>query len=586
MDEIVPNGDDAVVPKSLAPSEKPQKSEPQEELEKLREEVERLDALYRRELLPDAGLDRLDYLRNKLSLKAAMSTPHETAAACDKCASDGYILQTRNGNVDADICTNCSRSGAGNLAGTISCAKIPAKYIGAAAANGDSLLDAGPLIFFYGKCGTGKTHRSIQVMMQAIRSQVAKRALYLTLNADLMTYRSLASAISFSHVKDNLEYEIHKLCLEIFDIDFVVIDEVGNGKKLSQEQEQILFDIVDKRYSKEKKTVIISNNSVNALKKQLGERIVSRLDAAVCQHFEGKEWRKEQGKIINVAADVEDFTKEEVDNFMVPAKILTHGDDEHTIMNWLARNPAFETVSTQRRKELTHTDPNGEESDKDRPEKTTVSNVWVHGDSLSLHGPVCDHEDKKLYAFLVKELVQKHRERHRGLMLELSFRHILRSLGANGSGKHIEILKRQLARLNRMNLTFTNIKGTRWSGPLLTTVYQKGEGRERRAFIEFNRYMITFYKLHEYITFSKEKSSELSGHSSAFYLFYSSHTIKEMSIGVKKCRELLAISPEMDNKSALKRIRESIKDLIDAGVMDPSKTYVKDGKVYTSLSAT
>ena len=33
---------------------------------------------------------------------------------------------------------------------------------------------------------------------------------------------------------------------------------------------------------------------------------------------------------------------------------MTHADDEHQIMTWLTRNPAFETVSTKTRKALTY----------------------------------------------------------------------------------------------------------------------------------------------------------------------------------------------------------------------------------------
>ena len=93
----------------------------------------------------------------------------------------------------------------------------------------------------------------------------------------------------------------------------------------------------------------------------------------------------------------------------MPAKILTHDEHEHQIMTWLTRNPAFEVVSTKKRKELTYIDENGEETDMDRPEPAFHRDVWVQGDILKIHGPVCDHEDKKLYALLVKELAFNHK---------------------------------------------------------------------------------------------------------------------------------------------------------------------------------
>ena len=96
--------------------------------------------------------------------------------------------------------------------------------------------------------------------------------------------------------------------------------------------------------------------------------------------------------------------------------------------------------------------------------------------------------------------------------------------------------------------------------------------------------MITFYKLHAYTTFDKNKSLKLKGDSSAFYLFYASHTLKEMSITVEKCKKLLGIDNNFDKKEARKRVKKAVENLIKSGVMDPQKTFIKDGKVYTCLA--
>ena len=57
-----------------------------------------------------------------------------------------------------------------------------------------------------------------------------------------------------------------------------------------------------------------------------------------------------------------------------------------------------------------------------------------------------------------------------------------------------------------------------------------------------------------------------------------------MVVSVDKCKRLLAIDPGFDRKEANKRVKKAVENLINAGVMDSEKTYVRDGKVHTSLS--
>ena len=102
--------------------------------------------------------------------------------------------------------------------------------------------------------------------------------------------------------------------------------------------------------------------------------------------------------------------------------------------------------------------------------------------------------------------------------------------------------------------------------------------------LEFNHFMITFYRLHAYTSFDKSKSRLLKGDSSAFYLFYSSHSVKEMTVTVEKCKKLLAIDDTFDKKEALKRVKKAVDNLIKSGVMHSERTFVREGKVHTCLA--
>ncbi|OGP46698.1 MAG: hypothetical protein A3K30_03160 [Deltaproteobacteria bacterium RBG_13_51_10] len=76
-----------------------------------------------------------------------------------------------------------------------------------------------------------------------------------------------------------------------YPIDILFLDDLGIEKPTEWAQ-QILYQIIDKRYSNLKKTVFTSNLSLDALSERLGDRIPSRI-AEMCSiiKLEGKDKR-------------------------------------------------------------------------------------------------------------------------------------------------------------------------------------------------------------------------------------------------------------------------------------------------------
>lgn len=278
------------------------------------------------------------------------------------------------------------------------------------------------------------------------------------------------------------------------------------------------------------------------------------------------------------------LTPEEIKKFnmtIVSTELSNLRADTQHIMSWLTQGPCFETVDKKRRSSLTYKNEKGQLEDKDRDYVSIHENIWGDGAVLKIYGPVCDHEDKKLYALLLKELTNKHRAGFSGLILEISMLRILNLLELENTGPNYERVRLQLKRLTRMLLSFekeTTKKFTYWDGPLLTSVYGDGEGRNSQLMISFSPFMISFYRLHEYTLFNKEYSDHLKNNSSAFYFFLSSN-LGQMTISVEKCKKLLGISSDVDKNEAVKRIKKALNALIDMGIIDSTKTYVKNGHV-------
>lgn len=438
-------------------------------------------------------------------------------------------------------------------------------------------------LFITGGVGTGKTHVACALLLRYLLSDPDSDGIYIPVHEVLDRKRRYQDT-KFSTEKRSKEHyrkNYQVLIDHVAYSSFVVLDELGQ-QKLSSKESDDLFKLIDDRYSKNKPTVIISNHCDNKdlslngrlLSDFVGARIESRLKSALSVQLSGKDLRISQG--------VDSVSKEDIKGFKVPDKILTTQDNTQQIMTWLTRNPAFEVVSPARRKQLTE-EVNGEKIDTDRPRAVAHQDVWAKGDRLIITGPVCDHEDKKLYALLVKLLSNQHKDGNLGLQVETTSNNLLKLMKISNTGPNHQRLRRQLDRLLRMSINFKNARGHRWQGPLLTEVTSIVDGKNGKLKINFSHFMINFYKIHEYTLFNTDRSIKLKGDTSAFYMFYSSHSRAEMEIGIEKCKKLLGIPTTFDKKEARKRVNKAVANLIKAGIMDPKGTFIQNNKVHTRM---
>ena len=263
--------------------------------------------------------------------------------------------------------------------------------------------------------------------------------------------------------------------------------------------------------------------------------------------------------------------------------LLTVPRESHPIMRWLLRNPAFETVDTNKRKLLTKI-MDGEEIDIHRENPSVYKDVWIKGDRLVVRGPICDQEDMKLYALLVRELLERHKNGQNGLTLFISLNNISRLKGYNKAGKTIKKLKRQLARLTEMNLYFKCTKGQFRRGPLITGVAGKGEGSATVLLISFSHFMIDFYKAHEYSLLEKKEFWELSGDSASLFAFYSSQEFRKQSISFSQVENILGMSEDITKKASRRRIKKAYEKLVEIGFFDADHTSIGADVIHTHRS--
>ena len=122
--------------------------------------------------------------------------------------------------------------------------------------NLEQFADQGRSLIFLGNVGTGKTHLAVSL---------------------LKAFLQKGGSGVFLSVSDSILYPISCRLLPLYaSADLLVLDEVGVQAGTDNER-QILFSIINRRYNEVRPTVLISNLDINGFKNFVGKRIFDRL---------------------------------------------------------------------------------------------------------------------------------------------------------------------------------------------------------------------------------------------------------------------------------------------------------------------
>lgn len=127
-------------------------------------------------------------------------------------------------------------------------------------------IDAGTSVILTGKPGTGKTHLACALLFEA------KKKGY---SAFFINIRKLFRAVRDTWREGSAESESRVIDRYVA-LDLLVIDEIGVQAK-SENERNILYDVLNGRYEEAKPTVLLSNESMASIKDIIGERSYDRL---------------------------------------------------------------------------------------------------------------------------------------------------------------------------------------------------------------------------------------------------------------------------------------------------------------------
>jgi len=145
-------------------------------------------------------------------------------------------------------------------------------------------------LFIHGPAGTGKTHLAVALLREHLKEceRYYLSARFVEVPELLMEMRDTFREKAGRSEMDLLE--------DYSGCDLLVLDDLG-AEKPSEWVTQTLYLLVNRRYTREKRTIVTSNLSLKQLNERLGDRIVSRL-AGMCRVVEltGKDRRLKRVK--------------------------------------------------------------------------------------------------------------------------------------------------------------------------------------------------------------------------------------------------------------------------------------------------
>lgn len=174
----------------------------------------------------------------------------------------------------------------------------------------DRNLGDGRNIVLCGNPGTGKTHLAVSVAIACLNR--GKSAAYVTVSDLIARIRDAwGTGKSMEQVQNFVS------------VDLLILDEVGVQAGTENER-NILFDVLNKRYGEMKPTIIISNLNPDGIKRFLGIRVFDRLseNSGLLIPFFGESYRKhaQPGSEVASIARMQIPSAEEVEKFFAVSR--------------------------------------------------------------------------------------------------------------------------------------------------------------------------------------------------------------------------------------------------------------------------
>lgn len=499
---------------------------------------------------------------------------------CSSCLDEGIVLSTAERYVTATYCSSCStsweiRQERERYAEIINNAQIPSGFLEAKTASDipsfveewySKLISTAKKtqqpLYLCGPSGSGKTFSAIALMFRFAKQGQFVR--YIDCSEYLMDRRASYSTKHIGGMGDTFAKKTENDRWSIARYDVVVLDNIGVGTSNDWTKEQ--YDhLIDARQTSGKPTIYISNYADDLQFSIEGKKLTGLIGQRAANR-------------INQSAML--YLKERTTTSTIPPAALfepvkpprTLATNETTFLHIWAREGLFSMVSKKERSTLTAKSKVNPKEVIELPFPKPREYISWSGFHVVLQGPVVDYEDANVLAALMRIY---HDNGSCGTVCT-SLGNILRELGLDThSGAKQKQLKRSLVRLAESRITIRTIpqdskvksEESMWIGGFLENVIYEGNTKNRKVTLKFNDAMAPFYQKKLLVLLPLDTLTSLSPYAQGIFRFLLGHRDNYKFISLARWREILAINPNVQEKSFKDCMRLAIKELISRNLL-------------------
>lgn len=512
---------------------------------------------------------------------------------CAQCGGTGVCIDSSGPVILADICKLCLSHENNWLEGErrrqvverLVSANIPSIY--SSAMNAPILhleisqwidgVISGSLrknLFLYGPPGVGKSYAAISAISAFLNQ--SRNVFYLDVTSYINDIRRRHQTHFDDHVRRETVGRLDEIHRRLRYFDLVVLDNIGRSNVVTEFIIDQYADLISRRFESGKPTLFLSNHGPHSSgsfnKKSLADKI-----GEISAH-----------KIFNAVnlelkCRLDQYPKPDTVDFdIIHFKARSMSKSESTLLHVWARLGLFRLISHQERSRLTRSSVIYPKEVVEVPQAREF--VGWGGYHVIQTGAVVDQYD---CAVLVAVLKLYHQRGRNGVVaFSLAELGEELSIKSAGSGSIHKSLKRSLNRLveSKVRIKKMDQGQLTWAGGFIDSLSRDGDNLRARTVVRLNDFIVSHYRdnLFSYLHLPSLLALN-SFYAQGIFRCLASHRDQYKFIGLARWRLLLGVSDDVSEREFRRKMRSSLRELIQAKLLTDQSHLDEDDVLHTFL---
>lgn len=513
---------------------------------------------------------------------------------CFRCRGTGVEISASQPVLTADLCSACDpptwdqKCSLQSLAERYNAANIPSQFITAYQSPSPlgpdleewlaSLPPNNTSWFFNGLPEARNGHLAVALLLMAIVR--GHTGFYVDAAAYVRDTRKCHNSRYVDGIGDRLVARIDEIQRRVRHFDLVVMDNLGDGRNVTDFTIDTYSELVDLRNSTGKPTIYLSRHGPSRAESFEGKSLADKIGEVAarmvnsCRHLE------------QVEQSISVKQTEAVDFTVVDQRAAQLADDQSTFLHIWSRLGLFRLLSTRDRARLTRMSEIDDSETIEVPEAREYVSVWGKYHVMQT-GAVADYYDCNVLVALLKLY---HRRGKKGV-IAFSLAQLAEELGIKSkrAGPVQRALKRSLYRLleSKVRIIGPQQRKPVWVGGFIDSLIRESDSPQARTVVRLNEFIVGHFNDNLYTSLDVPILTGLSSqYAQGIYRFLVGQRDDYKFIGIEKWRCILGVKDEACNRVVRRGIQDGMKELIERSLLTQASHIDAAGIVHTYLVRT